>query len=271
MTTYKIADIFFSISSDVYLPPCWDAFRQSDPEDGSGETAFSVIADVKCPMIHGVTHISALVPGTVFMEADGSVLSVSEDFIRAQLILPGSVYGREELFCHLFYTHAVRRGILQVHSSLVNWKGRGILFIGPSGIGKTTQAELWEKYRHAEIINGDMLFLQKRAGRFYGVGSPWHGSSPYCLNKAVEIAAIVSLKQDTENKIRLLRGFEKVSVLADSLFYPLWSETGAEACVELLDGLVKSLRVYQLSCCPDRDAVELLEKTVSEEIRGGSG
>ncbi|WP_370839368.1 hypothetical protein [Intestinibacter bartlettii] len=34
-------------------------------------------------------------------------------------------------------------------------KDKGILFSAPSGTGKSTQADLWEKYENAEIINGD--------------------------------------------------------------------------------------------------------------------
>ena len=65
------------------------------------------------------------------------------------------------------------------------------MFLGPSGIGKTTQAELWHTYRDAVIINGDIVFVQETEGNFLGWGTPWHGSSPYCENASVPVDALI--------------------------------------------------------------------------------
>lgn len=78
------------------------------------------------------------------------------------------------LLNHIFYANAIRQNIVQFHSSLVQWQYHGIMFIGPSGIGKTTQAELWQRYQNADIINGDLVFVQKKEEEFLGWGSPWH-------------------------------------------------------------------------------------------------
>ena len=50
------------------------------------------------------------------------------------------------LLNHVFYTHAVRRQMLQLHCATIDDGGRGVLFLGPSGIGKTTQAERWAQF-----------------------------------------------------------------------------------------------------------------------------
>ena len=83
-------------------------------------------------------------------------------------------YGTLQLLLQMFYTHAVARGMIQVHSSLIDYRGKGVLFLGPSGIGKTTQAELWNQYRETRIINGDVVFVQKTRENFLGWGTPWH-------------------------------------------------------------------------------------------------
>ena len=136
------------------------------------------------------------------------------------------------------------------------------MFLGPSGIGKTTQAELGNKYRDALIINGDIVFVQETEECFLGWGTPWHGSSPYCENTSVPVHAMIVLKQAPENSIRELTGFEKVSAVSGSVFYPQWLENGMELCLETLDHLLSALPVYELSCRPDEDAVALTEKTV---------
>ena len=159
--------------------------------------------------------------------------------------------------------HTVRKHTLLFHSSLIATSdNHGIMFLGPSGIGKTTQAELWNKYRDALIINGDIVFVQETPEGFLGWGTPWHGSSPYCENTSVPLKAMVVLKQAPENSIRELTGFEKVSEVSSSVFYPQWLENGMELCLETLDHLLTNIPVYQLSCRPDEDAVRLTEQAI---------
>ena len=136
------------------------------------------------------------------------------------------------------------------------------MFLGPSGIGKTTQAELWNQYRDALIINGDVVFVQETPEAFLGWGTPWHGSSPYCENTNVPVHAMIVLKQAPENSIRELTGFEKVTAVSTSVFYPRWLENGMELCLETLDHLLTKIPVYELSCRPDQDAVKLTEETI---------
>ncbi len=166
------------------------------------------------------------------------------------------------ILLQIFYTHAVQHHIIQFHSSLISTNNRGLMFLGPSGIGKTTQAELWNKYRDALIINGDIVFVQETEDAFLGWGTPWHGSSPYCENTSVPVHAMIVLKQAPENSIRELTGFEKVSEVSNSVFYPRWLENGMELCLETLDHLLSKIPVYELSCRPDEDAVRLVEETV---------
>ena len=166
-----------------------------------------------------------------------------------------------EIFAaYFFYTHAVRRQMIQLHAATIEDQGRGILFLGPSGIGKTTQAERWAQFRGASIINGDVGFVQRTEREYIAWGTPWHGSSPYCLNTSVPVKALVVLKQAQENKLRELTGFEKVSEIAGSVFYPTWLEDGMELCTDTLNHLLTDLPVYRLDNRADRESVEILAK-----------
>lgn len=167
----------------------------------------------------------------------------------------------------IFYTHAIQRRMVQIHSSMIDHHGNGLLFLGPSGIGKTTQAELWNQYRGALIINGDMNFVQETEEGFLGWGTPWHGSSPYCENTNVPVRALVVLKQADRNSIRELDGFEKVQLVSNNVIYPTWLENGMELCMDVLDHLLRALPVYELACRPDEEAVALTEKTIFGENR----
>lgn len=173
----------------------------------------------------------------------------------------------ELMLMYIFNMHVIKKRMFFLHSSIVKTRKSGIMFLGPSGIGKTTQAELWKKYRDALIINGDVVLVQETPDAFLGWGTPWHGSSPYCENTSVPVAAMVVLKQAPKNSIRELTGFEKVTEVSNSVFYPQWVEGGMELCLETLDHLLTKIPVYELSCRPDEGAVELVEQVVFGHVQ----
>lgn len=193
---------------------------------------------------------------------DTDIMLVTSDWKRARILPLNNFENGDGFVLQLFYTQAVQNHMLQFHSSIININNRGLMFLGPSGIGKTTQAELWQQYRDALIINGDVVFVQETGNAFLGWGTPWHGSSPYCENTSVPVHAMIVLKQATENSIRELSGFEKVTAVSNSVFYPQWLENGMELCLETLDHLLSSVPVYELSCRPDEDAVRITEEAV---------
>lgn len=193
---------------------------------------------------------------------DTGIMVINKDWTVGDISTFQSKTNIDYFVLTVFYTHAVQNHIIQFHSSLISHQNSGVMFLGPSGIGKTTQAELWNQYRDALIINGDIVFVQETEKNFLGWGTPWHGSSSYCENTSVPLRAMVVLKQAKENSIRELTGFEKVSEVSNHVFYPQWLENGMELCLETLDHLLTAIPVYELSCRPDEDAVRLTEETI---------
>lgn len=68
--------------------------------------------------------------------------------------------------------------VLFFHAAQITYQETGILFAGPSGAGKTTQAKLWERFRNARIICNDRTLLRKQDGNWYSYGYPMDGSQP---------------------------------------------------------------------------------------------
>lgn len=233
----------------------WNLFRSSRKSD---DILFSVEKKIKKIRVHQIEHSMISFSGCRYMYSGNSLMVFDTNWRHGQILVQGEETEISQIICQIFYTHVVQKHFIQMHSSLVDLNGKGILFVGPSGIGKTTQAELWQKYRNARIINGDIVFVQQKEDRFLGWGTPWHGSSPYCINDCVPIVGIVVLKQAKENTLRRLFGFEMIKAISENVFYPLWMENGTELCLATLNDLLTKIPVFELACRPDEEAVSIL-------------
>lgn len=169
-----------------------------------------------------------------------------------------------ELLMIGFYSYISLRSALLLHASAVCHKGEAVVFTAASGVGKTTQAELWAKYKDATILNGDKVFLKKEEDGVHAWGSPWKGSSPYAENVSAPLKAIVALEQAEENSIRKLEGLDVLEYIVPHVFFPSWDERCEQAVLTLLDQVLGETEVYLLKCRPDETAVELLASTIKE-------
>lgn len=255
---YRIGKFYFSINKVVLKN--WESY----------ECNYHV-EKVKCKIFflhkkkqYGLQFIN-LNENTYLILNDSDIMLVNEDWSKADIIKMEHPESFDAFTMQLFYTHAVRNHFIQVHSSLIEYKNSGVMFLGPSGIGKTTQAELWHQYLGALIINGDMVFVEDKGDEFIGWGTPWHGSSPYCENTSVPVKALVVLKQGKENRIRKLEGFEMVSEVSNNIIYPMWIEDGMDLCLETLDHLLTRVPVYELTNKADGDSVLMVKQVVFDE------
>lgn len=163
----------------------------------------------------------------------------------------------------LLSTAGLHRKLLQkqaivLHASYIEYRGRAILFMGPSGIGKSTQAELWNRCENAPILNGDRVLLRQRDGIWYAYGYPCCGSSPFCVNRTLRLGAIVVLRQAPENRVGELSAAQRVLALTTAAeFYP-WEPWEQETVLSLAQELAQQ-NVIGLSCRADCEAVAVLK------------
>lgn len=162
----------------------------------------------------------------------------------------------------------LRKQRLILHACCVETAFGGILFSGVSGIGKSTQGQLWCDYEHAVMINGDRPVLFKKEGIWTAYGSPYAGSSRCHVNKHVSVRAIIMLAQGEKCRIRRLGGAEAFRRIFAQVTVGIWNpENGKMAC-DLSEQLASEVRVYELTCTPDRNAVNLLKETLFKEVNG---
>lgn len=154
------------------------------------------------------------------------------------------------------------KGLL-LHASLIEYNGQGIAFTGPSGIGKSTQAALWQTHLNAQILNGDRAALRKQENQWIAYGSPYAGTSGIYENKSVPLSCIVVLRQAQENRLQRLSALQTLSYLYPELSIHHWDRAFAEPAMDLCLKLINDTPVYLLECLPNEDAVRLLQKGLS--------
>lgn len=149
-----------------------------------------------------------------------------------------------------------------LHASFISSPLGGILFTGPSGVGKSTQAGLWETYMESTIINGDRPILGKTGKSWTAYGSPYAGSSRCHRNEKLPIRAIVKLEQGAENRVWRLTSGQAFHGLFAQMTVNSWNPDYVEKVCDLTADLVASVPVYRMICTPDRRAVETLKSAL---------
>lgn len=152
-----------------------------------------------------------------------------------------------------------------LHASLIDWQGGGILFCAPSGTGKSTQADLWQRYTLCQILNGDRAGIRCNQGIWTAWGLPFAGTSGIYRNESVPIRALVLLCQGEENSISPVTPLEAFKRMLPECSVRRWDGRSMERLVRILSALVNAVPIYQMECLPDVGAVELLRDTILKE------
>lgn len=153
----------------------------------------------------------------------------------------------------------VQAGGVVFHSSYIRYRDTGILFTAPSGTGKSTQADLWEKLRGAEIINGDRSVIRADENGVFACGIPFAGSSDICKNKTLPLSGIVYLRQAPTTTIRRLQGAEAFRRVWEGCSVNSWDKQDMELASETVLRVLKTVPIFELACTPDESAVIALE------------
>ena len=159
-----------------------------------------------------------------------------------------------------------KKDALILHCAYVEYEGKAILFSAPSETGKTTQANLWEKYRGSRTVNGDKALLQRLDGQWTAQGWPVCGTSEICYNEKTPVGAIVMLSQGKENTVKKLGALQSFSQLYSQITVNTWNKGFVENNMGLIGQLTGEVPVFHLSCTISEDAVVCLEKALAEVL-----
>ena len=149
------------------------------------------------------------------------------------------------------------RGVI-LHGCGIEKDGEGILFIGESGAGKSTMANLWNANGGIEILSDDRIIVRKNGDGFRMYGTPWHGEAQFVSPCGVKLKQMFFLRHAEHNEIHTLNGVEAVQQLLKSSFPPFWDVVGMNFALDLFSELATAVPCYHLGFKPDRSAIDFI-------------
>ena len=269
---YNVAGHTFAISGRGEL------FKQMDNLESfaceGGEPLFSLTVEIGTG--HEYTevyrweepYITTIVCGhtasgnDVFKFGNSLFLICSKDYREGRVIMPKCKFKTifNDALKMMFALATTGKDTLIIHAAVVSCEGKGYLFLGPSGTGKSTHAQLWIKHiGGTELVNDDNPVV--RDGVVYG--SPWSGKTPCYRNVSYPIGGIVMLSQAPYNKIRRLSGIEAYVDLAESVGSMPWDSRIAEGLHQAENRVASTIPMWHLECLPDEAAARLCHDTIT--------
>ena len=278
---YKVAGHVFAVSGKAEL---FEQMGNYEPfECEGGEPLFSLT--IECGVVPEYTEVyplkkrAGIIYGrtasgnevfnfVVSTEQEGCLIC-SKHYREGRIIMAGDIPTHIfERLLILMYALATAGSDTQVlHAVVVSCEGKGYIFLGPCGAGKSTHARLWLKHiEGTELVNDDHPVV--RNGVVYG--SPWSPITPCYRNVSYPISGFVRLSPAPYNKIHRMSGIEAYlnlycSDIASFLGYPI-AEDIAEGMHKTKDKLAQTIPMWHLECLPDEAAARLCHETICETI-----
>ena len=149
------------------------------------------------------------------------------------------------------------RGI-EIHScGVIDHDGRGHLFAGMSGAGKTTTARLWG-HAAAAVVSDDRVIVREEEGTFWMYGTPWHGEAELSSPRRAPLAGVCLLVQAESNALLPLPPATAVARLFGCTFPPFYHADSLAFSLSFLERLADRVPVRELQFTRDGGLVELV-------------
>ncbi len=263
----------------VHLPPAFDSFRA--PSDAAPATAHYRIhppdarTGLFAPPVEWIWrtdtwrmgrgadggHVLAI--HVLPHEAPLTVARFDPDFSGGDLLRRSGRHGAPTLFAFNYpcdqvavLNALVPHGIAVVHAGAVSMDGRGILFCGKSGAGKTTMSRLC-RAAGATLLNDDRQFVWAENGTAWLAPTPWHGAEPEINPLRVPLRAIFHLAQAPANRATPLDGAWAAARLLGNTVAPFYRADAMEHSLAAMERITSLVPSFHLGFTPTPDAVHL--------------
>jgi hypothetical protein len=156
------------------------------------------------------------------------------------------------------------RGVL-LHALGVSDQGEGLLFIGRSGAGKTTLANLYKPHRGVTILGDELVVVTKEDGRFWLSGTPWPGDGLNTVSAdTVPLRKVFFLEHGMGNRLISDRFLTLYGLFFQQLFLPFWNREALAFALRFGEELLSSVPAARLAFVNDARVIEFLRSQRDE-------
>jgi hypothetical protein len=164
----------------------------------------------------------------------------------------------------LMYILARRHGAL-LHAAGIDINGKGYIFPGKSGAGKSTITRQFAALGDTGLLSDDRIVVRKIEGGFKAYGTPWPGEAGIALNKSVPLAGIFFINHGSANRIREITPKEALARLLPVTSIPWYDREVMDRILTFCEDLISSVPIYELDFKPSVEVVDVFERFVSAQ------
>jgi len=136
---------------------------------------------------------------------------------------------------------------LILHASGIVYEGKGYIFAGQSGVGKSTMAASLAKEAGVTVLGEDQIILRLIDDKFWIFGTPWHVNRSLCSPSGVPLEKVFFLEKNGIQTTKLISRINGVTRLLQTAFIPYYRPEVVKKLLERLDLLSEHVPMNLLS------------------------
>jgi hypothetical protein len=205
-------------------------------------------------------HQSFIVSGSrifLFDESGTSGTIFTENIVDDAASIRGPIFPFDEL---LYVKLLTKYSGIIAHACGIIDNGKGAVFVGASGNGKSTMARLWMDEPHCTLLNDERIIIREVDKNYYAYGTPWHGEVPVCNQGKVTLERLFFLQHADKNYARRISPTDAVTRLIVRSFPAIWDQEGMNANLEFMARMTEEMPCYELGFIPDKSIITFLRE-----------
>jgi len=196
------------------------------------------------------------------------VAQIQKDLTRGEVFLHRPYFNQDksiyplafpldELLC--IHYLALGRGA-EIHAcGVIDSLGKGHMFVGQSGEGKTTMARLWQNEPACTVLSDDRIILRRIGKELWMYGTPWHGEAGLASSARAPLTQIYFLQPSRVNELVQMDTTEAMARLISCSFLPFYNPEALEFTLGFFEEVTGVVPCYGLKFFPDKKVVEFIK------------